>query len=96
MTGFINGENAFMLVECVFPVFNTATTIGCGYKPFRAQFERIACPVAQKEKKRKAKIEDPKALFEYRCNRNTLLFHQFQIMHLPVGGDDTDNVGCLS
>ena len=41
------------------------------------------------------KKEDPKALFEYRCNRNTLLFHQFQIMHLLVGGDHTDDVGCL-
>ena len=47
VTGFINGKNAFMLVECVFPVLDSATTIECGYKPVRAQFERIACPVAQ-------------------------------------------------
>jgi len=81
-----------MLVECVssFPQYRDNDR--SVYKPFRAQFERIACPVAQEKKRKK---EDPKALFEYRCNRNTLLFHQLQIIYLLVGGDDTDNVGCL-
>ena len=39
--------------------------------------------------------EDPEALFEYRCNRNALLFHQFQIVHFPICSDHTDNIGCL-
>ena len=30
-----------------FVYLDSATTIECCYKPFRAQFERIACPVAQ-------------------------------------------------
>lgn len=40
-----------MLVECVssFPQYRDNDR--SVYKPFRAQFERIACPVAQKEKK---------------------------------------------
>ena len=50
VTGFINGKNAFMLVECVSPFPQYRDNDRSVYKPFRAQFERIACPVAQEKK----------------------------------------------
>ena len=45
-----------MLVECVSPIPQYRDNDRSVYKLFRAQFERIACPVAQKVFEKKLKI----------------------------------------
>ena len=50
VAGFINGKNAFMLVECVSPFPQYRDNDRNGYERLAAKFEWIACPVALKER----------------------------------------------
>ena len=84
-------ENAVVSFDCVFVFPNAATTIAA---VMSTKYEIRAESVPGRPKEREStKKEDPKALFEYCCNRNTLLFHQFQIVYFSVSSNHTDNIG---